>query len=150
MPAKKAKRKKTSTEKNGVDAILTRPGGLSYLEIPAVDAHQSAAFYQSVMGWILRDETAGEAKFSDPTGHLIGRWVTGRKISRRPGLLPFIYVDCIDEVVKRVVPNGGEIVRAPHPEGNLWISILRDPAGNVIGVWQVQKLKRAAFGGKSR
>jgi predicted enzyme related to lactoylglutathione lyase len=139
MPAKKSSRRKKSRNKTSVDAILARHGGLSYLEIPALDARRSATFYQNVLGWTLRDEDAGQPKFSDQTGHLIGRWVTGRRISRRPGLLPFIYVDCIDDVVKRVVPNGGEIVRAPYREGNLWISIFRDPAGNVMGVWQEHK-----------
>ena len=129
------------TERNavGVDVLLTRNGGLSYLEIPAMDARRSAAFYQHVFGWKLRDEDADQLKFSDQTGHLIGRWVTGRAISRQPGLLPFIYVDRIDDVVKRVASNGGEIVKAPYREGNLWVSVIRDPAGNIVGVWQEHK-----------
>jgi predicted enzyme related to lactoylglutathione lyase len=48
-------------------------------------------------------------------------------------------VDRIEEVVERVVPNGGEIVKAPYREGNLWVSIIRDPVGNVLGVWQENK-----------
>jgi predicted enzyme related to lactoylglutathione lyase len=62
--------------------------------------------------------------------------VTGRAISREPGLLPYIYVDHIDEVVGRVVAHGGEVVKAVYPEGNLWVATVRDPAGNVIGLWQ--------------
>jgi hypothetical protein len=120
----------------GVDSTLTRPGGLSYLEIPAVDLQQSAAFYESVVGWRRRGNDPDEPKFSDPSGHLIGRWVSGRAVSRKPGLLPFIYVHGIDEAVKRVVPGGGEIVKARYREGNLWIAVIRDPAGNVIGLWE--------------
>ena len=37
----------------GVDPSLARHGGLSYLEIPAVDVRQSAAFYEKVLGWNL-------------------------------------------------------------------------------------------------
>jgi uncharacterized protein len=129
----------TRSDASGVDAILARNGGLSYLEIPAIDVHRSAAFYLNVLGWKQRGEEADEGKFSDQTGHLIGRWVTDRAVSRRPGLLPFIYVDHIDEVVKRVAPHGGEIVKAPYREGNLWVSTIRDPAGNLIGVWQEYK-----------
>lgn len=116
-----------------------RNGGLSYLEIPALDKNQSAKFYTKVLGWQARGDSKGP-KFSDPAGHLIGRWVTGRAISRRPGLLPFIYVDRIRAAVSRVKALGGEIVSAPHPEGNLWISTIRDPAGNLIGLWQVRSL----------
>jgi len=31
---------------------------------------------------------------------------------------------------------GGEVVRAPYQEGNLWVATFRDPAGNVVGLWQ--------------
>jgi predicted enzyme related to lactoylglutathione lyase len=129
-------RQETQSNSSGVDRILARHGGLSYLEIPAVDVGQSAAFYESVFGWRRRGDENDQSKFSDPDGHLIGRWVSGRAISRKPGLLPFIYVDRIEEAVKQVVPHGGEIVKAPCREGDTWVSIIRDPAGNVMGVWQ--------------
>jgi predicted enzyme related to lactoylglutathione lyase len=139
MSLEQDSRQNTQDDEASVDRLLARQGGLSYLEIPAIDPRQSAAFYQDVFGWKLRDEDADQPKFSDQTGHLIGKWVTGRAISRRPGLLPFIYVDRIDDVVKRVAPNGGEIAKAPYREGNLWISLIRDPAGNFLGVWQEDK-----------
>src|SRR5439155_17743547 len=120
----------------GVDACLARHGGLSYLEIPAVDTRQSAAFYEKVFGWNLRHRDTDDPRFDDATGDLIGRWVTGRAISREPGVLPYFYVDRIDDAVSRVVAHGGEVVQPPYAEGNLWVAVLRDPAGNVIGLWQ--------------
>jgi hypothetical protein len=27
-------------------------------------------------------------------------------------------------------------VTEPYPEGDLWVALVRDPAGNVVGVWQ--------------
>jgi predicted enzyme related to lactoylglutathione lyase len=120
----------------GVDERLARHGHLSYLEIPALDIERSAAFYESVFGWSIRRRDTGQASFDDPSGDLIGRWVTGRVVSREPGLLPYIYVDHIDAIVARVVTQGGEVVEPPYPEGNLWVATFRDPAGNVMGVWQ--------------
>jgi predicted enzyme related to lactoylglutathione lyase len=120
----------------GVDAALTRHGGLSYLEIPALDVRRSAAFYQNVVGWNVQGQDTDHPKFSDATGHLIGRWLTGREISREPGLLPYIYVDFIKTVVELVDAHGGEVVKAPYHEGNLLVAIIRDPAGNLIGLWQ--------------
>ena len=32
--------------------------------------------------------------------------------------------------------HGGEVVRPPYPEGDLWVATFSDPAGNVLGVWQ--------------
>ena len=126
----------TAASSTGVDARLARHGGLSYLEIPAVDVPRSAGFYEQVLGWSLGRRETGEPHFADTTGHLIGRWVTGRAVSREPGLLAYFYVPNIQEAVGRVVAHGGEVVRAPYPEGNLWVATVRDLAGNVIGLWQ--------------
>jgi uncharacterized protein len=120
----------------GVDAMLARHGGLSYLEIPASDGQQSARFYEKVLNWRLSDGQDGTWRFADPTGHLIGRLVKGRAVHREPGLMLYIYVDQLREVVKRVEANGGEVVKAPYREGNLWICTVRDPAGNLIGMWE--------------
>jgi predicted enzyme related to lactoylglutathione lyase len=124
----------TTGSGTAVDARLARHGGLSYQEIPAVDAQQSAVFYGQVFGWSLGEREAGDPRFEDGTGHLIGRWVTGRASSRESGLLAYFYVDRIDDAVGRVVAHGGEVVEAPYPEGNLWVATVRDPAGNVIGL----------------
>ena len=91
---------------------MTRPGGLSYLEIPAVDPRQSASFYENVLGWHLRGQDTDDPRFADPTGHLIGRWETNSVICREPGLLPYFYVNHIDDTVDRVVLHGGEVVKA--------------------------------------
>jgi predicted enzyme related to lactoylglutathione lyase len=124
------------TPGRGVDSRVARHGGLSYLEIPAVDTRRSVAFYEKVLGWSVQERDTDDFRFEDGTGHLIGRWVTGRVISREPGLLPYFYVDRIDAVVALIAAHGGEVVKAPYPEGNLWVATFRDPAGNLIGLWQ--------------
>ncbi len=126
----------TQSDNAGVDARLARHGGLSYLEIPAMNPRHSAAFYENVLGWHIRGHDTDDPRFSDATGHLIGRWIVGLAIAREPGLLPYIYVDHIDEAVKRVAAHGGQVVKPPYPEGNLRVATIRDPAGNMIGLWQ--------------
>jgi hypothetical protein len=119
-----------------VDNRLARHGHVSYLEIPTVDPEQSAAFYEAVFGWSIRRRESEDRSFDDRSGDLIGRWVTGRAASREPGLLPYIYVDRIDEIVAQVAKQGGEVVKLPYPEGDLWVATFRDPAGNLMGIWQ--------------
>jgi predicted enzyme related to lactoylglutathione lyase len=116
---------------------LPRPR-LCYLEIPALDAHQSANFYEQVFGWDIRGRDTGRPGFAYPSADVTGAWVTGRAISREPGLLPYIWVDHIDDTVSRITSQGGEIVEAPHlmSPGGEWIARFRDPAGNVIGLYQ--------------
>jgi uncharacterized protein len=129
------KKPASSNEPHGVDEILRRQGGLSYMEIPATDPAKSAKFYKAVLGWIARDKESGEPKFADPAGHLIGRWITGRPVSK-PGFMLFFYVNDVEKAAKKVVPNNGQIVKAPHPEGDLLIAVVKDPAGNTLGLWQ--------------
>ena len=121
---------------HGVDAQLARPGCLSYLEIPAIDPRKSAAFYAALLGWKIMNADSDQPKFSDPSGNLIGRWIKGRPAAKEPGILPYIYVHGIDDIAARASAHGGELLEAPRPEGNLRVARLRDPAGNVIGIWQ--------------
>lgn len=119
----------------GVEARLARHGKVSYMQIPAIDTERSAAFYAKVFGWSIRGDPSHRS-FDDASGELIGAWVTGRSISSDPGILPYIYVVGIDEIMERIQAHGGHVVRAPYPEGDLWVATFRDPAGNVLGVWQ--------------
>jgi predicted enzyme related to lactoylglutathione lyase len=125
-----------------VEDRLARHGHVSYVEIPAVDAEQSAAFYAAVFGWTVRRRDNGDRSFDEPGGDLIGRWVTCREVSREPGIMLYIYVDPIDDVVERIAARGGEIVKPPYPEGDVWVATFRDPAGNLLGVWQAGRRKQ--------
>lgn len=119
------------------DNAFTRDGKLSYMQIPALDVERSADFYERAFGWSTRrDGNPDHLSFQDAAGELLGAFVTGREIAQ-PGVLPYIYVDRFDDAVARVTANGGEIVRDPYPEGNLWVATFRDPAGNVIGIWHM-------------
>jgi len=120
----------------GVDRRLARHGGLTYLEIPAGNPARSAEFYRRVFDWKIQRRGDEDLRFEDATGHLIGRWVIGRAVAPEAGLVPYLYVDRLDEAVERVAAHGGAVVRVPYPEGNVRVALVRDPAGNVIGLWQ--------------
>lgn len=119
----------------GVEATVARPGGISYLGLPARDAAQSARFYRAVFGWEIRG-TSDRLSFSDGTGHVIGAWRTDLPAAGEAGIRPYIYVTELDDVLRRAAEQGAEVVTPPYPEGSLTIAAIRDPAGNVIGIWQ--------------
>ena len=119
-----------------MSAHLFEHGRLSYVQIPALDVKTSAAFYESVFGWKVRGGSDSHLSFSDATGDMIGAWVTGREVSKDAGVLLYIYVHGIDAILERIADAGGETVKEPFPEADLWVATARDPAGNVIGVWQ--------------
>ena len=132
------------TEKNGEQAtnpneLAQRPRpSVCYLEIPALDVHQSATFYEQVFGWNLRKRDTDRPSFDDAAGNVSGAWVSGRAPAREVGLLPYIWVDHIDATLDLVVTHGGQIVTPPGLDapGGEWIATFRDPAGNVIGLYQ--------------
>lgn len=116
---------------------LPRPR-FCYLEIPALNVHHSATFYEQVFGWNLRRRDTDRPSFDDATGNISGAWVSGRAPAREVGLLPYIWVDHIDVTLDLVVAHGGQIVTPPAraAAGDEWIATFRDPAGNVIGLYQ--------------
>jgi predicted enzyme related to lactoylglutathione lyase len=119
-------------------ALLRRPR-LCYLEIPALDVHQSAKFYEKVFGWNIRHRDTDRPSFDDATGNVSGAWVTGRESAREPGLLAYIWVDSIEAILKQATAHGSVVVETAHPDSpgssNL-IATFRDPAGNLIGLYQ--------------
>jgi predicted enzyme related to lactoylglutathione lyase len=117
------------------DPSVFRPGGITYLRIPAPDAPRAAAFYEDVFGWNVRGDPS-EPSFDDATGHVIGHFMPDLPVVGEGGIRPYIYVDSVDATLDKVAAHGGAVVTPPYPEGDLWVATFRDPSGNVLGVWQ--------------
>jgi len=113
-----------------------RPAGVSYLRMPAPDPQRSAAFYRAVFGWVV-DTDRDDPSFEDGTGHVIGHFVADVPVAGGAGVRPYVFVASVEETLELVVAEGGDLVTAPYPEGDLRIATFHDPAGNEIGVWQL-------------
>ena len=112
-----------------------RVGGVSYLRIPAPDPHNLARFYGSVLGWDV-DLERDVPNFTDGTGHVIGHFMRELPVAGAAGFIPYVYVADVDAVLRSAVSEGGAIDTARYAEGNLWVAVITDPAGNRMGVWQ--------------
>jgi predicted enzyme related to lactoylglutathione lyase len=117
------------------ESRVFRRAGISYLRIPAMDPQASAAFYHDVFGWPV-DAARPDPSFEDGSGHVIGHLVRDAAVSGEAGVRPYVYVESVDDTLRRVSGHGGAPVEAPYAEGDLRVATFRDPAGNVIGVWQ--------------
>lgn len=111
-------------------------GKVCYIEIPAVDVQRSADFYANVFGWQIRRRGDGHLAFDDGAGEVSGTWVTGRPSSPTPGLLVYIMVDSVASTLDAVVAQGGEIAQPIGADAPEITARFRDPAGNVIGLYQ--------------
>jgi predicted enzyme related to lactoylglutathione lyase len=110
-----------------------RPGGVTYLHIPCRDPMRAADFYETVFAWKLRRD-GDEPAFEDATGHVIGHFVVGEP-PQEAGIIPYVYVDDVDQTVARITGSGGIIAGDPRPEGTLQVATFRDPEGNLLGIW---------------
>jgi len=114
-------------------------GKVCYLEIPAIDVARSAAFYTAVFGWQTRPRGDGALAFDDATGGAgaSGAWVTARQPwTGQPGLLVYIMVNDAAATVEAIKANGGEIVQPIGKDAPEITARFRDPAGNIMGIYQ--------------
>jgi uncharacterized protein len=95
-------------------------GKICYIEMPTTDIARSAEFYKRVFGWNIRKRGDGSTSFDDTVGEVSGTWVTGRPTAATPGLLFYVMVDSVAATLD-----------APEITARF-----RDPAGNVIGLFQ--------------
>jgi uncharacterized glyoxalase superfamily protein PhnB len=111
-------------------------GKICYIEIPATDIERSADFYRQVFGWRIRRRGDGEIAFDDTVNEVSGAWVLDRPPSPQPGLTIHIMVADAFAAVEAVRAAGGEIVQEVDRSAHEKLARFRDPAGNVLGIYQ--------------
>lgn len=111
-------------------------GKICYVEIPASDVQRSAEFYEKVFGWKVRHRGDGAIAFDDGVGEVSGTWITGRPPATTPGLLIYIMVDSVAATIDTIIAYGGELVQPIGADAPEITARFRDPAGNVLGLYQ--------------
>jgi predicted enzyme related to lactoylglutathione lyase len=110
-------------------------GKICHLELPATDVDAAASFYERVFDWQIRRHAGGQVTFDDPTREVSGHWVPGRRPAQ-PGMLVYIWVDDITTAIDRVVAEGCQVLQPVGGDPGELTARFRDPAGNVIGLYQ--------------
>ena len=118
---------------HGTPTLAT--GKICYLEIPAADVERSSRFYRDAFGWELRTRGDGAIAFDDAVKEVSGSWVTGRPPSAEPGIMVHIMVADLEAALAAVRAAGGEVLNDDAAPGER-VGHVRDPAGNVIGIYQ--------------
>ncbi len=108
------------------------------MELTTPDLSQAKQFYGELCGWSFSDMDMGAAGtysvFRPATG-------PGGGMFTMPGAptawLPYLSVDDIHTGTQKAVSLGATLVRGPQevPEHG-WFSILSDPTGAMIALWQ--------------
>ena len=113
---------------------------LVHFEMNVKDVHKTIAFYEAVFGWKFK-------KWDGPMDY----WLIMTGDENEPGIdgglgyeeegfpkvVNTIDVDNIDDVIKKIESNGGEIVRLKHVvPGVGWLAYFKDSEGVMSGIMQ--------------
>jgi len=113
---------------------------LVHFEMNVKDVHKTIAFYEDVFGWKFQ-------KWDGPMDY----WLIMTGDEKEPGIdggLGFeeegfpkvvntIDVDNIDDIIKKIESNGGEIVRPKHAvPGVGWLAYFKDSESVMSGIMQ--------------
>jgi predicted enzyme related to lactoylglutathione lyase len=111
-------------------------GKICYIEMPATDIARSSDFYQCIFGWNVRKRDNGSIAFDDTGGAVSGSWVLGRPPASSPGFVVYVMVDSVAATLEAIVANGGQIAQPIGADAPEITARFRDPAGNVVGLYQ--------------
>ena len=117
---------------------------ISYVEISVTDMARARSFYGGAFGWGFNDYGPDYAGIRAPDGDgEVGGLGVGRP-SGPGGVLALLYSDDLDATLSAVEGAGGKVTEAPYeyPGGRRFL--FSDPDGNVLGVFQLSALARAA------
>jgi uncharacterized protein len=115
-----------------------------HFEIPADDVSRAKVFYEKVFGWTIKQfpMPAGGPEYYGVTTRKKGEdGIDGGLMKRNMPGQPFanyVSVKSIDEFTDKIRSSGGAVVM-PKQEiapGMGWISVFKDPEGNLMGLHQ--------------
>jgi predicted enzyme related to lactoylglutathione lyase len=113
-----------------VNSQLPRHGQIDYLQLPAQDIAQSAAFYETVFGWSV---DLDHGSFEAPG--MIGQLTTEREPTTTSGPVVWIWADDLRRTLELIEASGGTVNGRPQLDGGeRWLTEFDDPAGNRIGL----------------
>ena len=86
--------------------------------------------------------------FDDTVNEVSGTWVLERPPSSEPGLMIYVMVADAAAATDAVIASGGAIVQPVDPAGKERFATFRDPAGNVLGIYQQPGLAETEAAGR--
>jgi predicted enzyme related to lactoylglutathione lyase len=119
---------------------MTMANPFVHVELTTPDPDKAKSFYQALLGWKLNDVEMGPVGIYTLIDPGEG---TGGGIMRSPApdvptaWLPYVLVDDIRAATDKATGLGAtlchEVTEVP---GTGWFSIIQDPTGATIGLWQ--------------
>jgi len=121
-------------------------GKVVHFEIPADNLARAKKFYSTVFGWelndfpemeytIVRTVQSDENGMPKEAGAINGGMLQREEPVKAPVIT--ISVDNMDQATATIEKNGGKVIRAKMPVGDMgFAAYFKDTEGNVVGLWQ--------------
>lgn len=111
-------------------------GDWCHVEIPSQDVERTKKFYGEVFGWKFRDIPEMNYTMYETSEGGIGGGVLQHEEAPQHHV-NYVLVKDIDPAVARIENNGGSVVVPKKQVGGAgWMAWVKDPDGNVFGLWQ--------------
>jgi len=117
------------------------PNPFVHLELNSTDVEKSKAFYGKLFNWTLEDLKIGDL---DYTMIKVGKGTGGGMMKQlMPGApsswLAYVEVDDIKAATAKAESLGAKVMKdVTEVMGMGWLSILVDPTGAMVGLWQTK------------
>jgi uncharacterized protein len=118
-------------------------GHFCWVDLAATDATLAQDFYGQLLGWTASEEHANGGSFTRLrlSGEDVGSMYQLKRAHVDHGVqshwTPYIRVDNVDDVARRVVALGGEVIVHPVAvSGIARIALIVDPVGAHLGLWE--------------
>jgi predicted enzyme related to lactoylglutathione lyase len=113
-------------------SIPTNPIG--YTELHTNDPARARAFYTELFGWKGEEQQTPLGAYTMFQDLLVG--ILGGGADTAPAWVPYVSVADLARATKRAKELGGQVLQdsIAIPEGTF--SLVRDPTGAVLGLWQ--------------
>ena len=112
-----------------------KPGDFFWYDVMTTDMAAAKAFYTSITGWTVQDVSTPGMTYN--SFDLEGRGVAGlmpmpdgAPAGMRPAWLGYVLVDDVDAMAKKIVAEGGKLMRGPiDVPGIIRFAVVADPQG---------------------
>jgi predicted enzyme related to lactoylglutathione lyase len=115
---------------------------VAYAELQTNDPARARVFYSELFGWKADDATTPAGPYWAFQGVLAG--LTAPRDGVPAGWIPYLNVEDIAAATARARSLGGEVLRDCIAIEPGTFSVVRDPTGGVLGLWEAAEIKLAA------
>ena len=112
-----------------------------HVELQTKDLDKAKKFYQGLFDWKLEDMPMGNGmsytiiNVGEGTGG--GMWTNPAAPNGPSHWLAYVNVDSIEATIDKVKSLGGTVIQPKTEVAEMgWYSVITDPTGAVLGLWQ--------------